>query len=388
MEVGRKVEMEVEMKVMEIPWAKLYIDEQEMQEVIRCVKSTWLAKGPKVEQFEQKVKSLLGIKHCIAINNGTSALDVALKVLDIQPGDEVIVPAMAYIATVNSVLYQQAIPVFADIRQDTFTLDPQDVVRKITPKTRAIIPIDYAGQAADYEGLRRVITEKNTFEKNISEKKIFLVEDAAPSFGGESQGKKCGALGDIAITSFHTAKSFSAVEGGMVFTENDAWAAKARIILNQGESPDQKYFHPHLGHNYRMSDLHASIGLVQVSRFREVLAKRAAIAAAYTAGLSPTPAITVPHVLLGNTHSWFLYPTLVPQRDKVVQELKKRGITTNVSWPMPAYKQPFLQKYFRNTCPVAEDITQRILCLPIYYAMTEEEQRYVMENLKDVVNKL
>ena len=364
---------------MQIPWAKLYIDEKELQEVVDCIKSTWLAKGPKVEQFEAKVKALIGAKHCIAVNNGTSALDVALKVLDIKPGDEVIVPAMAYIATTNSVLYQHAVPVFADIDPRTFCLDAEEVRKKITARTRAIIAIDYAGQGADYKKLREVVQGKN----------IYIVEDAAPSFGGEQHSRKLCTFGDMAITSFHLAKTFTAVEGGMIFTDNDAWATKARIILNQGESSEEKYLHPYVGHNYRLSDLHASVGLAQVSRFEEVLRKRAELAGRYTREFNQKSSkINTPIVLPENKHAWFLYPVLVEQRDVVFKKLKEAGIQANVSWPRPVYKQPAYAAYAENYCPVAEEITKKILCLPMYFAMTEEEQEYVIKKLVEIVEDL
>jgi perosamine synthetase len=371
-----------ENKKMTIPWASLHIAEEEMNEVIDTVKSTWLAKGPKVDKFESMVKTLIGTKNVIAVNNGTSALDISLKVLDIKPGDEVIVPAMAYIATANSVLYQHAVPVFADIRPDTFCLDPKDVKKKITAKTKAIIAIDYAGHSADWEELETIAKEKN----------LFLIEDAAPSLGGERNGKKLCTFGDLAITSFHTAKSFSAVEGGMIFTNNDEYARKARIILNQGESPEEKYSHPYLGHNYRLSDLHAAVGIAQISRFEKILAKRKEIADRYTKELTEkTSLIKTPFVENGNKHSWFLYPTLIDKccnRDLVIKELKENGISVNVSWPMPIYKQPYFKQYFREKCQNAEDITKRILCLPIYYSMNIIEQDYVISKYVKIVEKL
>ncbi len=366
-------------KVMNIPWASLYIDDEELNEIIDTVKSTWLAKGPKVQKFEEMARVIIGTKHAIAINNGTSALDVALKVLNIKFGDEIIVPAMAYIATANSVLYQHAIPVFTDILPDTFCLDPEDVERKITAKTKAIIAIDYAGQGADWKKLREIADRHQ----------LFLIEDGAPSFGGEQNNQRLCSFGDISITSFHTAKSFVAVEGGMIFTNKDEYEQKARIILNQGESPDLKYFHPYLGHNYRLSDLHASVGLAQLRRFDKIIEKRAYLAERYSSLLKQkTTLIKIPVVKMGNKHSWFLYPTLVENRDSIVKKLKERGITTNVSWPFPVYEQPHFKEFFRSKCYVTEEITKRILCLPIYYTMTEEEQDYVIENYIEIAEEL
>ena len=360
-------------------WAETYIDEDELNEVIETVKSTWISKGPKVKKFEELVRSRINSKHCVAVNSGTAALDIALKILEIGPGDEVIVPAMTYIATANSVLYQHAIPIFADIEPKTFTIDPEDVRKKITDKTKAIIAVDYAGHGADYQKLREV----------IGEKKIYLIEDGAPGFGGEQNKKKLCSLGDIGITSFHTAKIFTSAEGGMLFTDNNNYAEKARIILNQGEDPHQKYYHPVLGHNYRMTDLHASIGLAQVARFDVVLEKRKQLAEYYTEKINLlTSFISTPSVLPNNKHAWFLYPLIIENRDEVFNLLKEKGITTNVSWPMPIYRQPYYKKFFKEICPVAEEMTKKVLCLPMYYSMSHDDQDYVIRNLVDVVEKL
>ena len=304
-------------------------------------------------------------------------MDVALKVLDIQPGDEVMVPAMTYIATANAVLYQYATPIFVDIDEKTYNMDPNDVMRKLTNKTKCILPIDYGGQGADFDALREIADEHN----------LYLVEDGAPGFGGEYKGKKLCSLCDISITSFHAAKIFTTVEGGMLFTDNDEWDRVARIVRNQGEDPDRKYYHTHLGHNYRLTDLHVAVGLAQIARIKEVLEKRAALAEYYTRNLKAIKSIITPYVAPGNKHAWFLYPLLVEHRDAVKQYLADNGIGTNISWPLPVYKQPFYQKYARGECPVAERITKTILNLPMYHTMTIEEQDYVIENIKKAVDK-
>jgi len=360
-----------------IPWANPYFSDEELDEVVDTVKSTWLTMGPKVKQFEHKIADFIGVKHCIAVNSGTAALDVALKVLDIQPGDEVIVPAMTYIATANAVLYQHATPVFADINEKTYNVDPSDVVKKITGKTKCILPIDYGGQGADFEKLRGIADKYN----------LYLVEDGAPGFGGEYRGKRLCSLGHISITSFHAAKVFTTVEGGMLFTDNDEWARIARIIRSQGEDPDRKYYHPYLGHNYRLTDLHAAIGLAQITRIKEVLGKRAALAEYYTKNLTGIKSITTPYVASGNKHAWFLYPIRVEHRDAVKQYLADHGIGTNISWPMPVYRQPLYQRYAGDECPVAERVAKTILNLPMYHTMTTAEQDYVIENIRAAVNK-
>jgi len=314
----------------------------------------------------------------VAVSSGTAALDVALKLFEVKPGDEIIVPAFAYIASANCILYQGAIPVFVDVDPVTFNIDPVDVRNKITAKTRCIIALDYGGQSAPWDQLRTISKEYG----------IFLIEDSAPAFGGKYRGESLCTMGDISITSFHTAKIFHTVEGGMIFTKNENMSEKARIIISQGESRNEKYFHPMLGHNYRMSDLHAAIGLAQLSRFDKVVNCRKSIADIYSRELSNISGVQVPEVLSGNIHAWFLYAILLEKRDEIRNLMLDNGIGTNISWPYPVYEQPHFKKFKRQTCPVAESLCNRILCLPIYYNMTSDEQSRVVSVIRKVVHDL
>lgn len=356
---------------MKIPWAKPYIGRSELEEVKACFDRSWLSMGQKVEELEEFASGIVGSSYGVAVNSGTAALDIALKLIGVGPGDEVIVPALAYIATANAVLYQQARPVFADIDEKSYCICPKSVEHNITDKTKAVIAIDYAGQAPDYNALRDVLGKRG----------IFLIEDGAPGLGGSYRGKPLCSRGDVSITSFHMAKIFTSVEGGMLFTDKQQWDAVARMIRSQGEDPSLKYHHPVLGHNYRMSDIYAAIGLEQLKRFDAVLNKRAVLAQHYSQGLSSLNSMVLPRVLDGNKHAWFLYPVLVSDRDKIAALLKAEGIETNISWPMPVYEQKIYKQYFKEECSVAKRITQTVLCLPIYYEMTEDEQDYVIDTL-------
>jgi len=244
-----------------IPFAVPNIGEEEESEVAETVRSTWLTMGPRVKGFEDQVASYVGAKHAIAVSSGTAELDVALKVLGIRPGDEVILPAFTYIATANAVLYQHAVPVFADIDRHTFNIDPEDVAGRITPRTRCIISIDYGGQSADYDALKKIADKEG----------IYLLQDGAHSIGAEYKGKRLCNFGAINTISFHAAKVVTSVEGGMVVTDDDNFARAARIIRNQGEDPKHKYHHVLLGHNYRMTDLHAAVGLKQFARLSDLI---------------------------------------------------------------------------------------------------------------------
>ena len=360
-----------------VPWARPFLGVEEEAEVVGCIRSGWVAMGRRVQQLEERLAALVGSRHAVAVSSGTAALDVALKVLGIGLGDEVIVPAFGYIATANAVLYQHARPVFADVDPVTYTLDPKDVARKITPRTRCLIPIDYAGQGADYARLREMASAHN----------LSIVEDGAPGLGGWQGDTGHCALGDIGITSFHSAKIFTTAEGGMLFTDRDYWARAARIIRSQGEDPAHKYHHPVLGHNYRMTDLHAAVGLAQVRRFAEVLAARARAAECYAEGLRGQPEVVLPKVRPGRRHAWFLFPLLVPDRDRVRASMAADGIETNVSWPLPLYRQGPYRELAREPCPVAEDLCQRVLCLPLYHGLTPEDQDQVIFSLRKALKR-
>jgi perosamine synthetase len=358
---------------MKIPWFKPYFDEQERNALISVFDSGWMSQGERVAQLERRCEELTGAAGCVAISNGTAALDVALKLLNVGVGDEVIVPAFAYIATPNSVMFQSATPVFADVDPVTYNLDPAAVEKKISPRTKAIIAIDYAGQAAPWRELRQLAESAG----------IGVIEDAAPSLGGSYGGQALCTLGDISITSFHVAKTFTSIEGGMLFLRSEEDVKTAKMLRSHGESPTEKYVHPILGHNFRMSDLHACIGLAQLNRFEKVLAGRAEMAKNYNEFLAQVDGVTTPTVLPGNVHSWFLYPILVDDRDVVRQRMADAGVGTNVSWPLPAYRQKHLSPSFSEECPVTESLCKRVLCLPMFYELTRNEQQIVAETLAE-----
>ncbi len=362
---------------LKIPWAKLYMDEAEIERVLEVLKSNWVSMGKRVKEFEAHMARHVEVQHAVAVNSGTAALDTALKCIGIQPGDEVIIPALAYIATANSVLYQHATPVFADIDPKNSNIDANDVKAKITPRTKCIIAIDYGGHAADFDELEQI-------GKNH---RIALVEDGAPGLGGTYRGRQNCSHGDIAITSFHTAKIFTTVEGGMLFTDNDDFAETARIIRSQGEDPGEKYAHPLVGHNYRMTEINAAIGLAQMNRAQEVLAARKAAADYYLSRLENHADIKLPRVESQVGHAWFLFPIQIKNRDAVKQRLTEHGIETNVSWPHPIYDQKPFSKYKQGVCAVSERAASRILCLPMFFGISKKEQDYVIEHLLAAIER-
>ena len=362
---------------MRVPWARPYLTEQEAEAVADVVRSGWISSGPKTRELEAAVGDFVGVRHAIAVNNGTAALDVALAAMGIGPGDEVVVPAVTYIATVNSVVCRGARPVFADIEPDTFNLDLDSVGAAVTKRTRAILSTGYAGHPQDYDGIRAVAERHG----------LTVIDDAAQTLGAEYNGRRCGSLTPVATTSFHTAKIVTSVEGGMVFTDDDKIAEAARMLRNQGEGPE-KYIHPVIGHNYRLSDVHAAIGLVQFSRFNDLLEKRRSLAAYYTQRLGPVADIEIPTQLTGCRHSWFTYTVQVDARDRVAAALKEQGIETRVMYPTPVNRQPAYLEFNEERYPVSERFCSRVLNLPMYYEMTRAEQDHVINALVDALRKL
>jgi len=360
-----------------IPWAVPCIGSEEENEVADTIRSTWVTMGPKVSRLEREMAAYVGAKYAVAVSSGTAALDVALKALNIGPGDEVIVPALTYIATANAVLYQHATPVLADVDPTTFNLDPEDVRRRITSRTKCIMPIDYGGQSADYDALGQIAREH----------RLALVEDGAHSLGGEYKGRRLCSFGVMSTVSFHAAKVITSVEGGMVLTDDEKLADLARVLRNQGEDPVNKYHHAVLGHNYRMTDLHAAVGLAQFRRLSEVLRRRAEIADFYTKRLAELEGkLMLPAVVPERRHAWFFYPVLLHKRDEVVGYLKEKGIDTRIAWPLPIHKQPLYRPFFEGArFPVAERIAASVLNLPLYYEMSEEEAQYVVIHFKDAI---
>jgi dTDP-4-amino-4,6-dideoxygalactose transaminase len=359
---------------MKVPWAEPFITEDEVQAVADVVRSRWISSGPKTREFEALVGSFIGVEHAVAVSNGTAALDVALAAVGVGPGDEVIVPAMTYIATINSVMYRHATPVFVDIDPDTYNMDPAAAKARITPATKAILSVGYGGHPQDYDALQAVADEAG----------LVMIDDAAQTLGAEYKGKRSGSLARVSTTSFHTAKIVTSVEGGMVFTDDAEIAEYVRIFRNQGEGP-VKYVHPVIGHNYRMSDVHAVFGLTQFGRIDAVLEGRRNLAERYTKAFSSIDGIGCPYQAEYAKHAWFSYAIRIPNRDGVAAKLKEADIDTRVMYPMPVNKQPAYAAHANESYPVSEAFASDVLNLPIYYGMSEEQQDHVIERLVDAV---
>lgn len=349
-----------------IPWSVPDLQSEDINAVMRVLNSGWYSMGPEVKKFEEEVSSYLGINYAVAVNSGTSALDVALKCIGVGEGDEVIIPALTYIATGNAVLYNNATPVFADI-DETLNIDPSLVEDKITEKTKAIINIDFGGNPSDYSRLLKISREYN----------IPLIVDGAQSFGSEYNGKKCCTHGLINTTSFHAAKLLTTIEGGMIFTNDEEIFQKARCIRNQGETG--KYYHEYLGNNYRMTDILAAIGNSQMDRIDRIIEMRREKAHYYRENLKN---VEYPRELPNTKSNYFLFVILVDERDKLNHYLNRNGIETRITYPMPISEQPVFKKYSRGErFPVAEEVSRRVLSIPLHNKLSREEQDYIIEKI-------
>ncbi|MFC2031173.1 DegT/DnrJ/EryC1/StrS family aminotransferase [Chloroflexota bacterium] len=367
---------------MRVPWAVPYVDERELTELTDAIQTNWLSMGKRVRKLETLWAEHLGAKHAIAVCNGTIALEVALRVMGIGPGDEVIIPAMTYFATASSVVLRGATPVFADIEERTYNLNPADIAHRITDNTRAIMYIDYGGNPADSAGILAVGRKHG----------IPVLQDAAQSLGGMVDGQPLGFQAGLSTVSFHAAKLVTTVEGGMIFTDDDAVARQLRILRNQGEDPGHKYLHVMIGYNARMTDLQAAIGLVQFDKFDEIVVRRQELAQNYGRMLQDQPHIELIAPRIGqDRNGWFLYLVMVPNRDRVAEQLRGKGVDTRVSFPMPVYRQPALAKLlprnYEPACPVAESFTREVLTLPMFHQMTDQQQAYVAEKLIETLEE-
>ena len=347
---------------MKIPWSIPNIEEEDKKAVKRVLDSEWYSMGKEVKNFEEKTASYLGINHAVGVNNGTSALDIALKCINLKRDDEVIIPALTYIATGNAVLYNCAKPVFTDI-DDTLNIDTSLIEENITDKTKAIINIDLGGNVSNYDNLLKISKKYN----------VPLIVDGAQSFGSEYKGVKCCTHGLINTTSFHAAKIITTIEGGMVFTNDKELFLKAQAIRNQGES--SKYIHGYLGNNYRMTDLIGAIGNSQISRFNNTLKQRRQMANYYKENLKN---VEFPKELPDTENCYFFFLIIVKNRNKLNQHLNKEGIDTRITYPMPINEQKQFKKYSNKTFENAKKTSESIISIPIYHSISQKEQDYIV----------
>jgi dTDP-4-amino-4,6-dideoxygalactose transaminase len=363
--------------VEKIPWAKPAIDDVELREVVACMNSGWLTSGPRVERFEQEMARRADRKFAVAVSNGTAALDVALRVLGIGRTDEVIVPALSYVATASAVAIVGAKPVFVDVDRRNLGLDPRLAADRVTHRTRAILCTDHGGNSCDYTQLTALAQRHH----------LPLILDGAQSIGATFNGKPALSYGLISTTSFHAAKTITTVEGGMLFTDDPSLARRMRIIRSQGEDPQRKYHHIELGHNFRMTELQAAIGLAQVTKLDALLADRQTLASRYRQEFAAL-GLPIPPGIPGGGNSYFLFSLLAPQRDAIAARLKEQGIETRICYPLPLYHQPIFQSDDKPFCPVTEETCNSILNPPMFFGLTHAQQRRIAAELRAALEEV
>jgi perosamine synthetase len=361
-----------------IPIAKPSFGNEEVEAVKKVLESGIVASGPRTQTFEKEFSEYLSVDHAIAVTNGTVALDVSLKALELGPGDEVITSAFSFVASGNCILFQKSKPVFADINPKTFNIDPSDVAEKITAKTKAIIPVHMFGQPAEMTALKEIAEDKG----------IWLVEDAAQAHGAEYNKKKAGTIGNMGCFSFYATKNMTVGEGGMITTNNEKLAAKVRSLINHGQN--RKYHHDTLGYNYRMTDLCAAIGLVQLKKLDGFNMKRRENAALLSNGINNIKGLTSPYVDKKVKHVFHQYAIRVEDnyplsRDELSAHLTEEGIGNAIHYPIPIYRQPLYLKlgYGEPKCPNTEDVCRKIVSLPVHPMVNREDIEYILAVLKD-----
>lgn len=332
-------------------------------------------KGPEVTELEQRLAAFTGAKHCIGVANGTDALQIALMALDIGPGDEVITPGFTFIATAEAVAVVGAKPVYIDIDEKTYNLDPQQLERLITPRTKAIIPVSLYGQCADFDAIN-AIAERHG---------ITVIEDGAQSMGATYKGRRSCNLSRVATTSFFPSKPLGAYgDGGAVFTSDDELAEQIRRVANHGQ--DRRYHHARVGLNSRLDTLQAAILLPKLDILDDELEKRDHVAKLYTdlicEGL-PGKRIITPYIEPHNTSAWAQYTVRVKDREKVREKLEEAGIPTAVHYPIPLNRQPAVED-LSALLPIGDALAEEVMSLPMHPYMRQDQVEQVVAALRDV----
>jgi perosamine synthetase len=373
-----------------IPYGRQVIDDADVAAVVEVLRGDWLTTGPTVDRFEQQFAAQVGAAHAAAISNGTAALHLCMLAADIGPGDEVIVPALTFAASANCARYVGATVVFADVRPDTLTIDVAHAASLITPRTRAIVAVDYAGLPCDLDEIM-ALAERH---------KLIVVEDACHAVGARYRGRRVGTIAHLSAFSFHPVKHLTTGEGGIVTTNDARLASRVRKLRNHGIETDHRqrerrgtwaYDMSELGYNYRLTDIQCALGLAQLAKLPESLRRRREIAAKYQQAFAKNPALARPVEPDDREHAWHLYPVRLTgddaarRREQAFAALRAVGIGVNVHY-LPVY----LHSYYRalgfeaGLCPVAEDAYERLLSLPMWHGLSDTDQDWVIDHVSSL----
>jgi perosamine synthetase len=377
-----------------LPYGRQSIDDDDVDAVVRVLRSDWLTTGPTVGGFERAFAEACGAIEAVAVCNGTAALHAAMYALGIGPGDQVIVPPMTFAASANCVVYQGGTPVFADVDPDTLLIASAEVEARIGPNTKAIIAVDYAGQPCDYDALRMIADRHG----------LPLVSDAAHSLGGTYRGRPVGSLADLTTFSLHPVKHITAGEGGMITTDDAVLAERMRVFRSHGITSDHRqreetgswfYEMEDLGYNYRLTDFQCALGLSQLRKLPGWIRRRQEIARRYDEAFAGIPGIEPLAVQPDVSHAYHLYVVRVrsevvgAERARVFAALRAEGIGVQVHY-VPVHLHPFYRERFGTgpgMCPAAEDAYEQIVSLPLFPAMSDSDVQDVIEAVSRVLSR-
>jgi dTDP-4-amino-4,6-dideoxygalactose transaminase len=374
-----------------IPLFDSDIGKAEIAEVVKVLESRWLTMGDVTKKFEAQFCTLTGSKYAFAVSNGTTALHLANVLLNICPGDEVIVPSLTFVATVNSILYMGATPVFADISSETdLNISPEDIERKITPKTKAIIVVHYAGYPCNMEKITAIAKRYN----------LSLIEDVAHAPGAAINGKSCGTFGDCGCFSFFSNKNLATGEGGMIITNNDEFAIKLKLLRSHGMTTltlDRYRGHAfsydvlEMGYNYRISEIASAIGTVQLEKLSSKNKRREELVNLYNVQLLKVNKITVPFQNFMGKSSYHIFPILLDRsidRQTFMEYMNLNGIQTSIHYP-PVHQFTFHKRLsnLKTNLPITEDVAKREVTLPLFPQMKDSDVDKITDCIKNFVNR-
>ena len=374
------------------PLSDIDFGKEEEQAVLRVLRSGWLSTGPVTERFEKAFSEYLGGGYAIAVSNGTAALHLALAAVGIKGGDEVILPSLTFVATANAVLYVGAKPVFADIvGADDLNISPQEIEKKITRKTKAILVMHYGGNPCDMGSILRIAKKY----------RLYVVEDASHAPGSEYRDRRCGLIGDVGCFSFFSNKNLATGEGGMVVTQDKELAEGARRMRSHGmEALSWDKYRGHLssydikglGYNYRTTEIQSALGLVQLKKLDRNNRKRKKLAEIYRNELREVKEISIPFSLVKGIPSYHLFPVLVApfvDRNRVMERLKEFGIQSSIHYPpvhlFSLYRNQF--GYRKGNFPTTEEVSQREMTLPLHPLLDTRDAKWIVKKLKIVIRE-
>jgi perosamine synthetase len=376
-----------------LPYGRQWLDESDRKAVLEILDGDYITTGPAITQFEEKVATYVGAKYAVAFANGTAALHAACFSAGIGKGDEVITTPMTFVATANAILYTRGTPVFADIDPNTYNINPDAIESRITERTKAILPVDFAGQPVNHEEIKRIAKMHQ----------LVVIEDAAHALGATYNGVKIGSLSDMSVFSFHPVKPITTGEGGIITTNNETYYEKLIQFRTHGITRNPQrcshfegpwyYEMQFLGFNYRMTDFQAALGISQMNKLDRFNERRRKIASRYDAAFQNIKSIVIPQQLSNIESSWHLYVIrLIPERlcvdrKKIYEALQAENIGVNVHY-RPVYTHLYYQQlgYQKGICPIAEKCYEQMITLPLFPAMTEQDIQDVIHAVRKVLN--